>query len=200
MALHRHASRTAVLCVDLQEAWVGDSSPLHQVFPNFRPAVTRLFAWARGASVPLVHIRARYTLEDSPWVPNFTELNPEKPSTSVTPDAASFAKELEGEPIVFKPTFDGFLNTDLDEVLRKNEVEHVVVCGCITSACVMMTTYGAFARGYRVTLVEDACADRSADRQAALLSLYSDYVFRVASSQDLDKVLLPPYCSSQVAS
>lgn len=55
-----------------------------------------------------------------------------------------------------KTTPDSFLNTGLDDLLRRRGVTHLVICGMHTEFCVDTTTRRALALGYPVTLIADA--------------------------------------------
>ncbi len=62
----------------------------------------------------------------------------------------------------------GFVNTDLDEHLRKNGIDRLVLCGCLSNTCIESTARSAIELGYRVTIMSDALAAMSmADHQAA---------------------------------
>ncbi|MDR1264665.1 MAG: isochorismatase family protein [Propionibacteriaceae bacterium] len=71
----------------------------------------------------------------------------------------------DAEPIVHKRFGDSFEDTDLGQVLARLGVGRLVVCGAETDACVLSTLFGAFVRGYDVTLVGDAhtTEDQSVD-------------------------------------
>merc|ERR1712117_479071 len=116
---------SAVLCVGLQESWVGSKSNILATFSGLPEAVQRVFMAARACGMPLVHIRAKYTHDASPWVPFFKSLNPEKPAYEVTMEPADWAQHLPGETIIAKPTYDAFVGTDLDGILKSASVEHV---------------------------------------------------------------------------
>ena len=60
----------------------------------------------------------------------------------------------------------------------------VLICGLVTSACVLGTALGAFYRGLDVLLVEDCCADRSIERHEATVGMYSDYCFQSILARD----------------
>ncbi|OTB17509.1 hypothetical protein K445DRAFT_316126 [Daldinia sp. EC12] len=77
-------------------------------------------------------------------------------------------KDLGGDPqIVYKNTYDAFINTDLDERLKRLGVERVVVCGCMTDCCVDTTARSAFNRGWETWLVKDACGSASKTQHEA---------------------------------
>ena len=50
-----------------------------------------------------------------------------------------FAAELPGEQVVTKQSFDGFLGTDLDEVLAGRGIRGLLIAGLVTSTCVLFT-------------------------------------------------------------
>ena len=58
--------------------------------------------------------------------------------------------------MVHKTFGDSFEDTNLEDVLAKAGVRHLVVTGAQTDACIRSTIHGAFVRGYDVTLVADA--------------------------------------------
>src|SRR6202171_785761 len=60
--------------------------------------------------------------------------------------------------VMYKHRFSGFYQTDLDSVLKKAGVKHLVVTGCTTSICVESTIRDAFFRDYRCVLLTD-CTD-----------------------------------------
>jgi len=70
---------------------------------------------------------------------------------------------------VWKWTWDGFLDTKLDEILKEKGITTVIGFGLITTRCVHHTLFGAFNRGYRTILIDDCCGDRSQDRHNAEL-------------------------------
>lgn len=100
----------------------------------------------------------------------------------VYPDSVcSFAAPAEGEHRVAKPTFDGFLQTNLASLLQQLEVTEVYVAGMVTSCCVLFTASGAFLRGYKVTLLSDCCADRTQEKQQHVFDVYGSYMFHIST-------------------
>ena len=73
---------------------------------------------------------------------------------------------------VIKHQYDGFLNTDLEDILRRKNVRQVVICGVLTNLCCETTARSAFMRGFEVYFVEDGTATFSKEmHEAALLNL-----------------------------
>lgn len=68
---------------------------------------------------------------------------------------------LGGETVTQKNFPNSFRNTPLLELLRNQDVQHVVIGGMMTHMCVDATTRAAFDYGLQCTVVSDACATRS---------------------------------------
>ncbi len=65
-------------------------------------------------------------------------------------------KPLPGEYRIVKSRFSAFMKTELDFMLRRLSVNHVVICGTQYPACIRATIYDAISYGYDVTLLTDA--------------------------------------------
>jgi nicotinamidase-related amidase len=63
---------------------------------------------------------------------------------------------MPNEVIVEKETPDSFYETNLREVLQKEGIEHLFICGLQTEYCVDTTVRRAFSEGYKVTLIQGA--------------------------------------------
>lgn len=176
------AHKAAIIVIDVQPIW-SSSEPIVQNFPELGGNVGALLAKARAAGMPVVHVRASY--DDSPHVAllrrNAPELNR---AGRIDPNITEpWAEPLPGEHIVFKPSFNGFHQTNLESLLKDTlRVERVYLCGLVTSACVLSTALGAFTAGIDPIIVEDCVADRTRQRHEAALALWDHYVFRVCRS------------------
>ena len=74
-----------------------------------------------------------------------------------------------GDFVIKKRTYDGFLFTPLENILRDNNVKDVYICGVATDICVKHTAFGAFARGFKVHILQDCCAGTSKDEHIRAL-------------------------------
>ena len=75
-------------------------------------------------------------------------------------DIHDIVAHFEGEPIVYKHEPNSFLNTNLLEILKKWEIERVVITGMMTHMCVDATARAAADLGFQVVIAEDASATR----------------------------------------
>jgi nicotinamidase-related amidase len=90
------------------------------------------------------------------------------------------------ELIVPKRLYGAFDGTELDRSLRDLGVDEVVLAGQHTHICVRHTSYGAFTRGYTITVPRDAvCAFEGVDEDQALDYLVTVYGDRITTVYDL---------------
>jgi ureidoacrylate peracid hydrolase len=75
-------------------------------------------------------------------------------------------KPEEGDRVVTgKCTLCGFNNTDLEKIVKDDNVKNVAVSGFLTNFCVESTARTAYDKGYNVTLIKDATGSNSPEEQ-----------------------------------
>lgn len=80
-------------------------------------------------------------------------------------------KPIFGEPIVDKPGYGAFHQTDLAQILDGHHIKHLYICGVTTEVCVHSTLREAVDRGYSCVLVSDACGSAYADLHDAAIKM-----------------------------
>jgi nicotinamidase-related amidase len=152
--------------------------------PSFPEAVTRLLGLCREEGIDVVHVRAEFQPDGSDWMARY-QLRGNIPCVAGTPgvEPLPFAAARSGEPVIRKQSFDGFLRTDLDELLRSRRKRFLFVAGLVTSTCVLFTAASATQLGYLVAVVRDCCADRDGVHEQTL-SAYP-FVFSTTDSERL---------------
>jgi len=80
-----------------------------------------------------------------------------------------------GDYEVPKQCVSAFWCGNADQILRHRGVQHVLVTGCLTNGGMMVNAIDAAMRGYRVTVISDACAALSPELHEAALSAHSEY-------------------------
>jgi len=103
-----------------------------------------LTAW-RAVGAPVIHVRHVSKTPGSPLSGPGTDF---KPQVTPRPD----------ERIIEKSVNSAFIGTDLQEQLQRLGTTDLVICGLTTPHCVSTSTRMAANLGYKVKLVEDACA------------------------------------------
>lgn len=76
-----------------------------------------------------------------------------------------------GEVVIDKPGYSAFHQTDLDQILRVQGIQVLLVCGATTEVCVHTTVRAATDYGYHCITVADACAASEAHLQQPALDM-----------------------------
>ena len=80
-------------------------------------------------------------------------------------------KPMLGEPVVDKPGYGAFYQTDLAQILCNHDIKQLYICGVTTEVCVHSTLREAVDRGYECMLVSDACGSAHADLHMAAINM-----------------------------
>lgn len=110
----------------------------------------RLLAAARQSGDLVVHIRHEFPTSDAPF------FAPGSVGAQIHPKVQNLADE----PVVLKHQINSFRDTDLKEILDRNGIQEVVICGAMSHMCVDAATRASNDFGYQCTVVHDACASR----------------------------------------
>ncbi len=74
-------------------------------------------------------------------------------------DIVDALKPQAGDIVIYKHRFSGFYETDLDAILRKAGIKHLIFTGCTTSVCVESTMRDASFRDYHSVLLTDCTSE-----------------------------------------
>jgi len=175
--------RTAVLVIDMQVDFAAPHGLLgcHGVdMSAVEPALAaaeQLVSEARAAGVPVIFVGLFTTLEsDSPaWNERIRRRGGDPDTDAALCRVGTLGADfygpqpIEGELVIEKTRYSGFLGTDLDARLKALGVDTLVVAGVTTECCVDSTVRDAFNLDYHVFVAADACAAYEADIHAASL-------------------------------
>jgi nicotinamidase-related amidase len=171
--------RSAVLTIDVQEDFSRPGAPaeIRGTWERL-PAMRRLVEAYRKHSLPIVHV-VRLYLEDgsnadlcrresieggtrivvpgSPGAELVAALSPDGTRLDAGCLLSGKLQQLAAnEWALYKPRWDAFYQTPLDEHLRAMGVTTVVVVGCNFPNCPRATIYGASMRDFRIVIITDA--------------------------------------------
>lgn len=153
--------RTAVVAVDLQNECIESDGawPIYNKAELLSNAQQVLSA-CRAASIPIIYTqhwldpRGIDALLHEPIVKG-------RPTHSVAGDPMAEIHPLlapdEHDIVVRKQRWSGFFATNLELILRRFGVDHLIMFGVWSEACFETTAWDAIWRDFRVTLVKDAC-------------------------------------------
>jgi nicotinamidase-related amidase len=139
-------SRTALILVDVQK---GFDDPVwgKRNNPDAEKRMVRLLSAFRERGAAVFHVQHLSTNPNSP-------LHPGKPGCALKDEVGP----LPGEPTLTKKVNSCFIGTPLEEELRKQEIEALVICGLTTDHCVSTTARMGANLGFRVHVASDATA------------------------------------------
>jgi nicotinamidase-related amidase len=163
--------RTVLLAMDFQYGIVERAGT-----PAALEAAERAIAAARAAEIPVFFIRVAFR-------PGYPEVAASNQSFSQTARNAgdtmtethpgtqvheALAPRID-EPVITKRRISAFTGSDLEVLLRGAAAEHIVLAGISTSGVVLSTVRQAADMDYRITVLEDACADPDAEVHRVLM-------------------------------
>jgi nicotinamidase-related amidase len=150
----------ALLIMDVQNAILDRFGPAD----DYLDRVVAAQAKAEDASLPVVLVRVGFT-------PGYPEVSPHNAMFGAI--RSSGAMQLgdagcephdrllrgRGEIVVTKKRVSAFTGSDVTQVLRAHDVDHLVLGGISTSGVVLSTVREAADRDYRLTVLSDLCLD-----------------------------------------
>ena len=86
--------------------------------------------------------------------------------------------------VIDKSTSDSFHGTNLDLILRNNDISRLIVVGSVTTCCVSSTTRSAFDLGYLPTVLSDASIATSERFHEAELTILKTYYANVLTCNE----------------
>ena len=190
------AAHTALAMVDMQNDFVHDEGVFTKEWGKTNrwikpivPQCRELLAAARSAEVLVIHLRVINDLLRNPvsWH-NFWG-----PPSCVIEDTwgAEFIEELkplDDEVVLTKYTYDGFVDTPLDSILKKTGIKTLVFAGIDSDVCVRDTAAHGFALGYNTVFAQDALAADDATAHAGVLQSLAEHYGKVVSTAEIAAV------------
>ncbi|MCS7233673.1 MAG: cysteine hydrolase [Synergistetes bacterium] len=76
--------------------------------------------------------------------------------------------------LVEKKTYDGFIETQLKDILEKEKINEIYVVGVLTNICVLYTSAHAKMLGYPVKVYKDGCASITEEKHKWALKEMSE--------------------------
>jgi nicotinamidase-related amidase len=173
--------RTALLVIDMQREFFCDSTAAClDEMRAILPRVATLISLARDLHCMVIHTRESYHADLSDvsayrqslgYVGRPTPLGRYCILGEPGHEYVAEARPLPDEPVIDKAAFSAFYHSQLDELLRRHDIDHLLLCGVTTQACVHSTLRAAVDRGYWCLTVADCCAASEPGLHEAALSI-----------------------------
>ncbi len=142
--------KTALLLIDIQNDYFENGTmPLHGALQAAENAQLILSKF-RKESMEIVYIQHIATR------PSATFFLPQ----TLGAEIYSSLKPDNQEKVIIKHFSNSFIDTELQQYLKTNEITDLVICGMMSHLCIDATVRAAKDLGYQITLIEDACATK----------------------------------------
>jgi len=170
--------------------------PMHVV--SYERSLQKLVHRARSLRMRVIHVRVGFR----PNFPEISERNALFASLKNSPERRQIFEGPEGEIhpsiapqgddlVVVKHRVSAFAGTDLEMILRANQIETLVLFGIATSGVVLSTLLDAFDLDYRLAVIKDCCADRDPEVHACLVDKFYPQRATVLSAEEYCEALPP---------
>ena len=189
--------RPVLMIVDVSYAFFGDKrEPIHESIKTWKlscgeaawdamPVLIKLIEAARAKGIPVIYTTG-YGRDDK-WVrgswawknPRAENLENSEPAPVTNRDGNDIVDEIAPaaqDIVVLKQKPSAFHEAPMMSYLNLLKADSVIVTGTTTSGCVRATAVDAFSHNFHVSVVEDACFDRSdVSHAVSLLDLHAKY-------------------------
>ncbi|MFO8102064.1 MAG: isochorismatase family cysteine hydrolase [Dehalococcoidia bacterium] len=164
--------RTAIIVVDMlnDNVYTQSHSGMDAQAQALIPSIQRLLTHARCRGNPVIFANDAFLPDD--FIFRETGM---KPHAIMGTEGAKVIPEFdpqEGDIILEKRRFSGFMGTNLEERLRGMGVNTIVVAGIGTPVCVLATALDGLAHDFKVIMLEDCCAASRARDHEAIINVY----------------------------
>lgn len=185
--------KSALLLMDFQR-FVLDNFLSAPVAGGVVAAASQLLTAVRSAKMCVVHVAVGFR-------PGYPEVSPRngifswlKGSGLVAPGGEGVEIEatlapLDDEPVVSKHRIGAFHGTDLEQILRAQEIETLILAGITTTGVVLSTLRQAFDLDYQLVVARDGCADADREIHDMLFDKVFPHHARVAPAAEIAKAL-----------
>jgi maleamate amidohydrolase len=180
-------NRPALLIVDIINSFTDPDCPLGSESGDVVEANRQLLHAFREKQLPVVFTTVVYHDERQARVfrdrvPALDILEPGTRWVEVDPRL----RPRSDEPVIEKQWASGFFKTGLEDLLKEQSVDSLVITGLTTSGCVRATAVDGLQHDYRVVIPAEAVGDRNDDaHRANLFDLNAKY----ADVLNLEEVL-----------
>jgi len=160
------AQRYALLIIDMQNDFVMPGSPMRVIGAKATvPVIAKLLKNFRDLKLPIFHCIREYRPDGSDIeitrLANFIEHTKGLVPGTKGCEIVEELRPRPGEYKIIKNRFSAFMNTELDFMLRRLDVNHVIICGTQYPSCIRATAFYATCYGYYASVITDATSAKS---------------------------------------
>lgn len=187
--------KAALLVIDMQNGFIHPDSPLFIAgAPATVQACADMIALCRGEGIPVFFVTREYLADGSnvehtrykAWLKGGKPLSPSCAETISAAMPEAFGA-CERDYHIVKPRYSAFFATELDLILRRKGIRHVILAGTTTPNCIRTTCYDAISLDYEVTVLSDCTSSATEEIQQSNLRDMANVGAHIKSSAELFK-------------
>ena len=157
----------ALLVMDIQSPMVKGRADKDEFLQRLQHTIDA----ARASNILVIHVVVGFR-------PNMPEFNPLSKGLSAMCNAGTADALINPTPlltltetdiVVTRSRVSAFTGSDLEILLRAQNIDHLVLSGISTSGVVLSTLREAVDKDYKLTVLSDLCADRDEEVQRVLI-------------------------------
>ncbi|MDM7979773.1 MAG: isochorismatase family cysteine hydrolase [Rhizobium sp.] len=176
--------KPCLLIIDLQNDFL---APLDaSVVTSLIASTNRLVRAFRTEALPIVWIRQEFRADLSDA---FLEMRDKNIASVIEgTEGAQLHPDLEvskNDVTIIKKRYSAFFGTTLDQHLQEQKVDHLVLCGINTHACIRTAAIDAYQRDYRVLLPRECIGSYDDDHARVTLRYLDGKIGRVVGVEDV---------------
>jgi nicotinamidase-related amidase len=173
--------KTVLLVMDVQPGIVERLDNQDEYLKKIRAAV----AAARKNQIPVIYVVVGFRPdlpEVNPRNKSFGAIKKAVPAAMINPQPTLSVED--GDIVVVKRRVSAFSGSDLEVILRAQDMRHLVLAGIATSGVVLSTVREAADKDFQLTILSDLCADFDPEVNSVLLEKVFPRQAEVISSKD----------------
>jgi nicotinamidase-related amidase len=172
---------SALIVIDMLNRYEHDDA--EQLLESVRatvPALVRLLEKARQTNVLTVYVNDNH----GDWTAGRARLS-QWALEGADPSVIEPILPPDDTPFLIKARHSAFYQTQLEYLLRQQNIDRLVFCGQVTEQCILYSALDAYVRHFKVVIARDAVAHIHADlAQAALRMMQRNMRAELMSMQD----------------
>jgi nicotinamidase-related amidase len=135
-------------------------------------------AWAREENIPIAHVKVGFSKSYVECPKNSPAFGSAEENQALLLDSwgTEFHKDIDVQPqdiIITKHRINAFYGTNLEPILKAQNIDTLIICGVATNYVVEHTARDAHDRDYNVIVLADACEASSQEEHNATLKSLS---------------------------
>lgn len=176
--------KPCLLIIDLQNDFLAslETSVVTSLVAN----TNRLVRTFRAETLPIVWIRQEFRADLSDA---FLEMRDKNIAGVIEgTEGAQHHPDLEvseSDVTIIKKRYSAFFGTTLDQYLQEQKVDHLILCGINTHACIRTAAIDAYQRDYRVLLPRECIGSYDDDHARVTLRYLDGKIGQVVGVEDV---------------